>query len=91
MSEFVSITRAAELLRLGDAEFDADVVAGYRAWLRGDHPPGSDKSRAFHHGYANGCVDSGREGPTPEQRGRELAARLNAKQQRFEASEGDEA
>lgn len=53
-----------DVLNLQD---DDEIVAGYLAGFRGEPAPGTDKSRGYHHGYANGQVDSGRGKMTPAQ------------------------
>jgi ribosome modulation factor len=56
MSEFQPVETKADLERLDDDE----ILAGYLAGLSGESEPGSDKSRAYWHGWRNGMVDSGR-------------------------------
>ena len=56
MSEFLPVTTKADL----DALDQDDIVRGYQSGLRGESEPGSDKSRAFWHGWRNGMVDSRR-------------------------------
>lgn len=55
MSEFTPVETVDDLNSLDDDE----IVAGYRSGFRGEPEPGSDKSRAFWHGWRNGRVDIG--------------------------------
>ncbi|WP_043345078.1 hypothetical protein [Cupriavidus basilensis] len=55
MSEFQPITKPEDLSGLDDNE----MVSGYCSGYCGDAEPGSDKSRAFWHGWRNGAVDGG--------------------------------
>lgn len=55
MSEFEKITTLQDPSRQDEKE----MLEGYRAGLRGDPEPGSDKSRAHWHGWRNGVVDQG--------------------------------
>lgn len=56
MSEFQPVTTLSDL-----AVQDCDeILAGYVAGLHGEPEPGSDKSRAFWHGWRNGSADAGR-------------------------------
>lgn len=57
MSEFRPITTLADLALQDDGE----VMAGYVAGLHGAPEPGSDRSRAYWHGWKNGMVDAGRQ------------------------------
>lgn len=56
MSEFAPVSTLADLELLDSDE----IVEGYRAGLSGDSEPGSDKSRAYWHGWRNGMADSRR-------------------------------
>jgi hypothetical protein len=56
MSEFAKVSTAAELALLDDD----DVIEGYCAGLDSDKEPGSDKSRAYWHGWRNAQTDRGR-------------------------------
>lgn len=53
MSEFAPITDMETLNKQDEAE----MVAGYMAGRENAPVPGSDKSRAFAHGWRNGMVD----------------------------------
>lgn len=55
MSEFIPVETAEDLNGLDEDE----IVAGYRSGFHGEPEPGSDKSRAFWHGWRNGRVDIG--------------------------------
>lgn len=55
MSEFNPVTTKAELSALDSGE----MVEGYRAGLDNAPEPGSDKSKAYWHGWRNGMVDRG--------------------------------
>jgi hypothetical protein len=55
MSEFQAVATLAEL-ELLDQD---DILAGYRAGFDGVPEPGSDKSRAYWHGWRNARVDRG--------------------------------
>lgn len=63
MSEFKPCTDMQTMLSMDQ---DA-MVAGYRSGYSGGAAPGSSHCRGFHHGYANGLVDSGRAKISPEQ------------------------
>lgn len=63
MSEFKPCTDMKTLLSMDQ---DA-MVAGYWSGYGGGAAPGSSHCRGFHHGYANGLVDSGRVAISPEQ------------------------
>ena len=52
----IPLRRAEGLHQLNDAE----VVAGYRAGLKGETEPNPNASYSFWHGWRNGMVDSGR-------------------------------
>jgi hypothetical protein len=56
VSEWTPIKSLSDL----DAQNDDDIYAGYRAGRAGMPEPGSDKSRAYWHGWRNGMADSGR-------------------------------
>lgn len=56
MSEFNPVSSKNDLSVLDED----DMVAGYRAGLRGDTEPGSAFSRSYWHGWRNGMVDSKR-------------------------------
>jgi hypothetical protein len=53
MSEFYPVRTVVDLDHLDEDE----IVAGYKAGLHGAQEPGSDKSRAYWHGWRNGRVD----------------------------------
>ena len=55
MSEFTPVSTVAELSLLDEQE----MVAGYLSGLDGSAEPGSDKSKAFWHGWRNGMSDNG--------------------------------
>lgn len=55
MSEFRPITNPADL----DLQDPDEITAGYLAGLNGAPEPGSDRSRAFWHGWRNGRMDGG--------------------------------
>ena len=55
MSEFVPVTTVAEFRKLDDGE----ILEGYFDGFHGAPEPGSDRSRAFWHGWRNGRVDAG--------------------------------
>lgn len=56
MSEFQPVSTKDDLENLDQDE----MVEGYRAGLEGTAEPGSDKSRAYWHGWRNGMADKGR-------------------------------
>lgn len=56
MSEYKPLTTVAELDHLNMDE----CVEGYRAGLRGEPEPGSDKSKSHWHGWRNGMMDTRR-------------------------------
>lgn len=55
MSEFKPVRTLADLDQL-DPD---DILAGYRAGLRGEPEPGNLHSRGYWHGWRNGRVDAG--------------------------------
>jgi hypothetical protein len=55
MSEFHPIVTLEDLILQPACE----VTAGYMTGLHNKPEPGSDKSRAFWHGWRNGLVDGG--------------------------------
>jgi hypothetical protein len=55
MSEFAPITTLEDL----EQQPDEELIAGYRSGYRNEPEPGSDRSRAFWHGWRNGRVDGG--------------------------------
>lgn len=55
MSEFQPITSIEDLALQPDME----MQLGYLAGLNKEPEPGSDKSRAYWHGWRNGMVDGG--------------------------------
>jgi hypothetical protein len=55
MSEFSPVRTKADLETLDNDE----IVAGYRFGAHGGGEPGSDKSRAFWHGWRNSQIDRG--------------------------------
>lgn len=56
MSEFRPVETKSDLEQLDDDE----ILAGYRAGLSDPQEPGSDKSRAYWHGWRNAQIDRGR-------------------------------
>jgi hypothetical protein len=56
MSEFQPVATKVDLESLDQDE----MVAGYMAGLEDAPEPGSDKSRAYWHGWRNGMADKGR-------------------------------
>lgn len=65
MSEFKEVATVQDLNNLDEKE----MVAGYLAGINNDSQPGSDKSRAYWHGWKNGMCDKGRMVPTDIHRG----------------------
>ena len=59
MAEFNPV-RTVEDFRTLD---DGDVLEGYLGGFDGEPPPGSNRSRAYWHGWRNGMVDSARSLP----------------------------
>ena len=55
MSEFIPVSTVAELSLLDEQE----MVEGYLSGLSSSVEPGSDKSKAFWHGWRNGMSDKG--------------------------------
>lgn len=60
MSEFAPVTTVRDLMLL-DA---SDIDHGYAAGIVGDPEPGSDRSRAYWHGWCVGMVDGGHSRPS---------------------------
>lgn len=55
MAEFASVTTVDEFRSLDDG----DVLEGYLDGVSAMPAPGSDRSRAYWHGWLNGRVDAG--------------------------------
>ncbi len=55
MSEFALVETVADFRLLDDGE----ILEGYFDGFHGAPTPGSDRSRAFWHGWRNGRVDAG--------------------------------
>jgi hypothetical protein len=55
MTEFAPVITIADFRQLDDGE----IMEGYFDGFHGSPPPGSDRSRAFWHGWRNGRVDAG--------------------------------
>ena len=70
MPEFTPISNIHDLAMQDSAE----MIEGYRAGLDAAPEPGSDKSRAFWHGWRNGMTDKGRQ--PIDQAQRELAEQI---------------
>jgi hypothetical protein len=56
MSEFTPVATVEDLNSLDEGE----IVDGYLSGLRGEPEPGSNRSRAYWHGWRNGMADSSR-------------------------------
>ncbi len=55
MAEFAPVETIADFRQLDDG----DTLEGYFDGFHGSPEPGSDRSRAFWHGWRNGRVDAG--------------------------------
>jgi site-specific DNA-cytosine methylase len=55
MAEFPPVETIEDFRRLDDGE----IMEGYFDGFHGGPPPGSNRSRAFWHGWRNGRVDAG--------------------------------
>ena len=75
MAEFLPIKTFADL----ELQNEDEMVAGYRAGLRGDPEPGSTFSRGYWHGWRNGVVD-GRWNSHPDAAQQQLAEEIVRKQ-----------
>ncbi len=69
MTEYVPVTTVEEYRLLDEAE----ILEGYLDGVSNGPEPGSRRSRAYWHGWLNGCVDAGRSSPTPAQQQLEAA------------------
>ena len=72
MAEFAPVRTIADFRRLDEGE----TLEGYLDGFHGGPKPGSDRSRAFWHGWRNGRVDAGLAEPDGAQRALEQEFRL---------------
>jgi hypothetical protein len=74
MAEFAPVITIADFRQLDDGE----MLEGYFDGFHDSPPPGSDRSRAFWHGWRNGRVDAGLANPDLAQIALEYAFRQMA-------------
>jgi hypothetical protein len=75
MTEFAPVETIADFRQLDDGE----TLEGYFDGFHGSPEPGSDRSRAFWHGWRNGRVDAGLAEPDRAQHALELEFRLTGR------------